>query len=519
MPMDVDTLDISALQADASMFFTTSGPPSEAVVNEFLKRYELPALFRGLEFGDEFTNILIPILEKIFHTHAGAIALLQSLPYAVAGLGASSASVRRMTCLGISKLIEHSADDESMLQTVTSSNLIVLVLNTASDSDDRVASAGMEVIQNLAKTSFGINVLFTGKSPAADRLKELIMHGSSLVRIRIFAMIACLLKNSSQAVSAIKESGVFKILELELCNKHDILAQMNALELLHEIASTPIGANFVIDGGFLQQLISIMSSTETDGIVRSRSMMVGARLISPEDSSSSIISKHDAMSIIGNLNSFLETLESSQRGEKEAVFDALGRIGMSKNGAELLFEASSGTALLIEAAVGKKGGSDQLVAIHALASIAGSERADPLLSNEGEALLRDLIFTAREKLSRRPLSELIQWLLQQPYETRRAVYRLIISLAPRPWFVLDICPNKEIINFLTDPHSEKSKEGMEWRHACCVAVSRGLFKFDQSIQEQLQEVIAKVQAAVARGPYLAREKVEARPLVVTQERF
>ncbi|MCO5572859.1 hypothetical protein L7F22_026618 [Adiantum nelumboides] len=228
----------------------------------------------------------------------------------------------------------------------------------------------------------------------------------------------------------------------------------------------------------------------------------------------------EAMKIVTSVNTYLRTLESFQNKEREAAIDALGRIGMSKGGAELLLEASSGVAVLVEAALGRKGGSEQLVSLHALAFIGGSERIEgPLLSNQAEELIRDLIFTGLDSSSRHSISELIQWLLQQAYETRLAVYRLIVPFAARSWFLRDICSNDEVVNFLTDPHTEQSKEGMEWRHACCVAISTSLQSFDQVMQTKLQEVSEKFQAAVMRGPYLAREKPEARPLVVTQERF
>ncbi|KAI5069433.1 hypothetical protein GOP47_0015734 [Adiantum capillus-veneris] len=518
--MDVDGLDLSALRSDASLLYSTPGLPSDAVADQFLNRYPLPALFRALEAGDELKNTLIPTLEKIFNTQAGGLALLQSLPYAAAGLETRSPSIRRMTCLGISKLIERSSDNEATLQALVSSNLTVLLLNTVTDRDESVASAGMEAIQNLAKTSFGTSVLFTGKQATAERLKDLVFNGQSLVRIRIFSIIASLFKTSKQVVLAIEESGVLRGLELELCNKDDVLAQMNALELLHEIALTSDGANFVVNGGLLQRLISTMGSTEVDPLVRSQSMMVAARLISPEGSGISVVPKLDAMSIVTSVNTYLRTLESSQIREREAAIDALGRIGMSKGGAELLLEASSGAALIIKAALGQKGGSEQLVSFHALAFIGGSERTEgPLLSNQAEELLRDLIFAGLNSSSRHSISELIQWLLQQAYETRLAVYRLIVPFAARSWFLRDVCSNDEVVNFLTDPHSEQSKEGMEWRHACCVAISTSLRNFDQVIQTKLQEVLEKFQTAVMRGPYLARDKPEARPLVVTQERF
>ena len=55
------------------------------------------------------------------------------------------------------------------------------------------------------------------------------------VRIRIFSIVAFLYKHSKQAVPVIKESGILSVLESELSNEHDVLSQMNALELLHEV--------------------------------------------------------------------------------------------------------------------------------------------------------------------------------------------------------------------------------------------------------------------------------------------
>ncbi|MCO5572860.1 hypothetical protein L7F22_026619 [Adiantum nelumboides] len=273
--MDVDALDLSALRSDASLLYSTPGLPSDAATDQFLNRYPLPVLFRALEAGDELRNILLPTLEKIFDTQTGGLAILHSLPYAAAGLEASSPSIRRMTSLGISKLIERSVDNEAALQALVASNLTILLLNTVTDRDVSVASAAMKAIQNIAKSSFGINlllcigsstvyrhpcdnnmkcfhnlgpdsllavdaanfrrILFTENQATAERLRDLVLNGQSLVRIRFFSIIASLFETSKEAVLAIKESGILKVLELELCNKSDVLAQMNALELLHEV--------------------------------------------------------------------------------------------------------------------------------------------------------------------------------------------------------------------------------------------------------------------------------------------
>lgn len=520
--MDIDALDLSALSTDASQFFSTPGVPSDAATEQFLNQYPLPVLFSALEAGEELESLLISTLEKVFNTQFGAVALLQSLPYARSGLEANSPSTRRMTCLGVSKLIERFGDNEVAMETLLANDLVLLVLKAITDGDANVASAAAEAVQNLAKTSLGIDLLFTGKGTAAGHLMELALHGSSLVRIRIFSVIAFLFKHSKQAVPAIKESGILRVLELELKNESDVLAQMNALELLHEIAVTPDGARFLTDGGLLQEMVSIMGSNRVDALVRSQSMMIGARLISPEGPLPSLVSKEDGLKIVEIIDTFLRTFEGFESREKEAAIDALGRIGMSKLGAELLFQSSPPVAQhIVQVAFTRKGGSsEQLVGIHALASVAGSERTEgPVLSEQAEVSLKDLIFTELERLSKWSLSDLIHWLLEQAYEMRLAAYRLIVPLAVRSWFLLNICSNKDIVNFLTDPHVEQAKEGMEWRHSCCVAISSSLGTSGHRIDSTLREVLEKFQAAVIRGPYFTREKPEAQPLVVTQERF
>lgn len=519
--MDIDALDLSALSTDASQFFSTPGVPSDAATEQFLNQYPLPVLFSALEAGEELESLLISTLEKVFNTQFGAVALLQSLPYARSGLEANSPSTRRMTCLGVSKLLERFGDNEVAVEALLANDLVLPLLKAITDGDANVASAVAEAVQNLAKTSLGIDLLFTGKGTVAGHLMELALHGSSLVRIRIFSVIAFLFKHSKQAVPAIKESGILGVLELELSNGSDVLAQMNALELLHEIAVTPDGARFLTDGGLLQQLVSIMGSNRVDALVRSQSIMIGARLISPEGPLSSLVSKEDGLKIVKIIDTFLRTLEGSESREMEAAIDALGRIGMSKLGAELLFQSSPPVAQhIVQVAFTRKGGSEQLVGIHALASVAGSERTEgPVLSEQAEVSLKDLIFTELERLSKWSLSDLVHWLLEQAYEMRLAAYRLIVPLAARSWFLLNICSNKDIVNFLTDPHVEQAKEGMEWRHSCCVAISSSLGTSGHIIDSSLHEVLEKFQAAVIRGPYFTREKPEAQPLVVTQERF
>lgn len=114
------------------------------------------------------------------------------------------------------------------------------------------------------------------------RMFLILLSVSPQIQMRAFQLAADIAASSPDALSAVRSAGLLRPLVDDLSQSTDVLSSINALELLGEIAKSPHGASFVVEGQLPRQLEKLISGDTTDGFVRSRAMMVAARLVSPE---------------------------------------------------------------------------------------------------------------------------------------------------------------------------------------------------------------------------------------------
>ncbi|CAM6109515.1 unnamed protein product [Calypogeia fissa] len=526
-------VDFPLLAAAASHFAAYPGIPSDHATQQFLEQFPLQVLFSALERGSDVPGLesaVTSCLEKIFSNSYGSSLLPYALPYAVVGFSASSPLVRRLTCFAITKLLDSRKADGSAVEILAQSDAVSPLIYAVADGDASVAAAAGNAVAELAKAPNGLELVFMDGGAGAVQLKEMASHESALVRIRALSIAAKIFSLSDAAAAAIEQAGILKSLEDELSNSNDILAQINALELLAEVSETPNGARFLLTGNLIGHLAVTIENPSIDSLVRSRAMIVGARLLSSFHLIASPLTDSDASGIVVAIDKNLQYLKSSDQdsadvnlNEQEVALDALGQIGTSARGAELLLSSSDPVARhVVEAAFRQHGGGIQLGALHALASLCGSERTDmsPLLNESAESSLRNLIYSATGGIASRTPADLLWSLLKQAPEIRVAAYRFIGALVARSWILWEICSHKALVDVLVDPRTESLKEGMEWRHSCCVAFSSALAAGSQRGDQFPTDVVMKLETAARKGPYAgATGGRQAIPEVATQDRF
>uniref|UniRef100_A0A0C9S9R0 TSA: Wollemia nobilis Ref_Wollemi_Transcript_6939_1908 transcribed RNA sequence n=1 Tax=Wollemia nobilis TaxID=56998 RepID=A0A0C9S9R0_9CONI len=483
------SVDPALLAAAASNFASYPGPTSDVAAKEFLDRFSLPVIFSTLESPNDVPGLessVVACLERIFKTSYGVSLLPHYMPYAKMGLKANSPLTRQLACKAVARFLENTDKDEgSGVQIMVENDILPSIIVCLADGDESVAGAATEALENLAKSTRGLELLFPSKAGDVMHLKELAMTGSSLVRIRILATIAALFGISSDTADAVYRSGLLSMFEQELNNTSDMLAILNALEVLYELAASPNGAKYLLTKNMLQRLAATISNSSVDSILRSRAIMISARLLS-----------------------------------LDIVYSAVDEL--VTRGAELLLCNTCPTARHVVNAVSPHQWRNiKLAGTHALASISGIERTQStiLLNDRAESCLRNLIYTVAGNSSKISPSGLFLSLLQQEPEIRLAAYRLIAGLVTRSWCLWEVCSKPDIVNLVTDPHTETTKEGMELRHSCCVAINNSLMASDHRNEAAFSQVAEKLQVAVRNGPYLAKGRIEAQPIVITQERF
>ncbi|KAL4204911.1 hypothetical protein AMTRI_Chr01g112060 [Amborella trichopoda] len=521
----MEFVDKELLLAAASDFASYPGPPADASTKEFLDRFPLPVIFSVLQEPDTtgLESTLVSCLERVFKTSYGTSLIPQYMPYVKAGLQANSEAVKCLACKAVASLLD--TDDRDVgtaVQLVVAYDIYPLLVNCLIHGYEQVAKASTEAIKNLARSPQGLDIMFPTKEGLALSLKDLAARSSSLARIRILALIAKLFSISSSVAVAVYESGLLNVLEAEVKNTSDVLMTLSALEVLYELAASPYSSESLLKTSLLQLLISTISNSSAESILRSRAILICARLLSSNEIFS-LIGESSINTAVLAIDGRLECLKSEDTDECESALDALGQIGSSIRGAELLFSSSPPVARhAVEAAFCRQGPGKQLQAgLHALANICGATRSEDgkMLNYHSEECLRQLIYETAAKTTKITPSGLVLSILQQDAEVRLAAYRLIGGLVARKWCLLEVCSREETVNLVTDAHAETTKSGMEARHSCCVAIGFALANSDNQKIQSNTALITKVQEAIRRGPYLTQQRVEAQPVVMTAERF
>ncbi|RWW24304.1 hypothetical protein GW17_00011417 [Ensete ventricosum] len=350
-------------------------------------------------------------------------------------------------------------------------------------------------------------------------------YADHLARIRILALVAKLFSLSSSIATAVYSSNLLNLFEVEINNGHDMLTTLSALELLYEVGTIRF---FCI------------SNSSVDSMLRSRAALISGRILSSSDAYAAVdISSVTAL--LAAIDERLKVLGGQNTDEYESELEALGLIG--SNWHSYVFVNTMIIEIfvhVIESAFDRHSRGKQLAGLHALASICGVDRPEDktLLDNKAEENLRRLIYTAAANTSK--LNPSVIGLtgsnsLRTTTGTRNKIgifshenvslhcklqgYRLISGLVVRPWCLMEICLNQEIITIATDAKIETAKNGMDARHHCCTAISTALSSSNLLQDAAVARTAAKLQEAVRRGPYVTKGHVEAQPVVMTAERF
>lgn len=526
MKEEYSMADTSGLMEAASDFAHYPGVQNDAAAKEFLDRFPLPVIISALQTKADvpgLENTLVNCLERLFKTKYGASLIPHFMPFVQVGLQAASQEVRCLACKTVSCLLENSDEKSvSAVKLIIDCNVYPLLLDCLVNGNEQVAAASMDAIKILACFQGGTNIVFPASDNEVTHLRNLAAQCTSLGRVRVLALIVKLFSVSSSVASIIYSSNLLSLLEAEISNSQDTLVSLSVLELLYEMVEIQHATEILSRTALLQLLSSIISNASLESILRSRAMMICGRLLSKEDTYM-FTDEPSVRVVVSAIDARLSSSESLDTDEFESALEALGQIGLSTQGAELLLSSTSPAARhVVYAAFDRQGRGRQLAALHALGNLAGEARSENsvILNGAAEETLRLLIYEAASRNPKLTPSGLFLSVLQQEAETRLAGYRLITAFVARPWCLMEICSKEEIIDIVTDPSIETIKAAMEARYRCCQAIHKAFTCSTKLLSDPpLAGIASKLQDAVRRGPYLARRHSEAQPAVMTAERF
>nr|CAD1823612.1 unnamed protein product [Ananas comosus var. bracteatus] len=266
--------------------FAIVGSYNDASVKEFLDRFPLPMLFRSLQNEEEIPGLeetIVSCLDKIFSTKYGASFLPNCVPFIQAGLQANSQTIRCLACKAVSNLLENAEDMEAAVQTIEEHKLYPLLINCLVDGNEQTSTASLDAIKKIAHSPEGLSVIFPTHGEGSNQLKNLAANSSSLGRIRILSIIVKLFSISCSVATAVNDSNLLNLFEVEIKDSRDMLTSLSALELLYELVESPYSTTVLLKSTLLQLLIDMISNSTVDSVLRSRAALISGRLLSSAD--------------------------------------------------------------------------------------------------------------------------------------------------------------------------------------------------------------------------------------------
>ncbi|KAG5398594.1 hypothetical protein IGI04_020408 [Brassica rapa subsp. trilocularis] len=517
--------DVNQLFDAAFEFAHYPGPQGDSSVKEFLDRFPLPVIFNALQRETDipgFETTLVTCLERVFKTKYGASLIPHYMPVLQAGLKSDSAVVKSLACKTVTRLLENrDANDVSPVQLIVSNGIYPLLLEYIIKSDDEVAHAASETIKSLASFPDATSVIFPTDTNDATHLGNLAARSSSLARVRVLSLIVKLFSISPHVASAVKNSGLLDLLEAEMKGTKDTLVILNVLELYYELMEVEHSSEFVPQTSLIQMFCSIISGTSVDLFLKLRAMMISGRLLS-RDNIYNTVDEACVKALVSAIDASLESPEMNDTNAHEAALDALGQIGSTTKGANLVLSTTPPAARhVVASAFDRNALGKQLAALHALAYIAGETRpkSSRIVDERSEENLRCLIYDVAAQSTKLTPSGLFLSVLQQSSEMRLAGYRTLTALVARPWGLMEILSKEEIINIVTDATTETAKIAMEARYNCCKAIHEAFLCSNFVDDPRRLKTGEKLQEAVRSGPYMSKKYRDARPEVRRIERL
>ena len=445
-----------------------------------------------------------------------------------------------------------------------------LLLLAVGDEDVGVALEAERGLQQAAATPAGLSLLLGREQ---QRLQAMAGSADPTLRARGLTLAISLAAASPQAAVAVREAGLLQPLVGELGRADDLLSCMAALQLVgHAAQLCDSGMAAQLQEAVAPQLSGLLRHPEP--LLQCAAMQAAAALVATtlqgapasmdvecaelaaangsaamaeaaEDLTA--VAATSASAPVGPGSSLAQALLAALKAVldvsssepvpaevEEAALDATSALSMHSVGAALLLLQPRGVIgdVAYKALGRPPSPAIRMAALHALAAVAGAERAAggsraaALLPGTPEDVLRAAVYAGASAASGGLTPAEAFWAqLEQPFlEQRVAAYRALSALLLRDWAAADVCSHTALLAFLTSPQSETGLQGCEWRHACVAALAATLLAVTGpagsangvgAFHSVLSAALPQVDAAARQGPFGQGRGAPAAHLVAT----
>ncbi|XP_076232215.1 26S proteasome non-ATPase regulatory subunit 5 [Calliopsis andreniformis] len=137
-------------------------------------------------------------------------------------------------------------------------NLLVTIVNIIADDNLNVAKCAMCIMKEIGKNQSGLQILYKGE---LLRNFARLLAKNDTVTFRVYEVVVDIAKSSKEGLEASANSGFLNSL-FDILESEDILLQVNALEILMQLALSEEGLSYLEQQEVLRKLVQKIAQAD-----------------------------------------------------------------------------------------------------------------------------------------------------------------------------------------------------------------------------------------------------------------
>ncbi|XP_011168763.1 26S proteasome non-ATPase regulatory subunit 5 [Solenopsis invicta] len=192
----------------------------------------------------DILTILFSILEpgEIYQRYLVEVSALITNP---------NASVRLLV---LQEFLRTALHPQKIFQLLADTTLLISIINRISDNDLNVAERAMSIVKKIGENPNGLHILYKGE--LLRTFARLLQNDT--ISFRVYEVIVDIAKTSQEALEVSAQSGFLNSL-INILDNEDMLLQLNALEILTQLALFEEGLSYLEQQEVLSKLVQKIS--------------------------------------------------------------------------------------------------------------------------------------------------------------------------------------------------------------------------------------------------------------------
>jgi len=430
------------------------------------------------------------VLKKLLSYMDSAIVLDRYLAVMEKGLAHPNPSVAVLVLCQLQRCCQ----DEDLVKPLVNSSIFPLVVDSMG-REIEVAKETTSLFLWMAETPEGLKAIV---SSASTKRFQLLGSQDETVRFRVLDIMVRLTQLSEEHLVAVEATGFLQ----QIVNQvqiDDILVQLNAIELLIQLAMTHQGMKYLSSQGVIRSLEAILETVVNNPMAE----LLVPGIVKFFGNIAHLRPKQVLMEYPAFVSALFNMAESSDDSQKAMAFETIGYVGISLEGKVGLAEVGNKMTHCIEKLGGLINDATTEIRIRAMNAFASlikldKENQSPQFLSITESWFQGVTGSGRGL-------NMIVSIARQPFEDLRlTAFELLLIVATQEWGRRSICRHPGLVEFLLDRGTEREKLGKEAKFRIIAALANS----DDIITVIGQEAMDQLKQYVKEGPFYVRVQSE-----------